>query len=155
SEPQRVEAQLLAELHSMRDMLRQQIAALAPKPAPEAVAPTGPATRVMTRLLTAGFSAEVARRIAAYLPQNSATAQAESWLQDVLAHNIRCAEPTEGIVERAGRPATPGQTFALVGPTGVGKTTTVAKLAARFAVKHGTSALGLITLDAYRIAAPE
>ena len=37
----------------------------------------------------------------------------------------------------------------------MGKTTTVAKLAARFAVRHGTSALGLITLDAYRVAAPE
>jgi flagellar biosynthesis protein FlhF len=45
--------------------------------------------------------------------------------------------------------------FALVGPTGVGKTTTVAKLAARFAVKYGTNALGLITLDAYRVAAHE
>jgi len=151
----RMESQLLAELQSMRDMLRQQIATLATKPAPEVVPASAPATRVMTRLLTAGFSVEVARRIAAHVPQNADVAQAETWLNDVLAHNIRCADADDGIVERAGRPATPGQTFALVGPTGVGKTTTVAKLAARFAVRHGTSALGLITLDAYRVAAPE
>ena len=149
------ESQLLAELHSMRDMLRQQIATLATKPAPAAIPPSAPATLVMTRLLTAGFSAEVARRIATHVPQNAEVAQAEGWLHEVLAHNIRCAEPVDGIVERAGRPATPGQIYALVGPTGVGKTTTVAKLAARFAVRHGTSALGLITLDAYRVAAPE
>jgi flagellar biosynthesis protein FlhF len=153
--PSQVESQLLAELHSMRDMLRQQIATLAIKPAPEAAPAGTPATRVMTRLVTAGFSAEVARRIASYAPQNIDVTQTESWLLEVLSHNIRCAELNEGIVERAGRPATPGQVFALVGPTGVGKTTTVAKLAARFAVRHGTSALGLITLDAYRVAAPE
>ena len=152
----RMESQLLAELHSMRDMLRQQIATLAIKPAaPDPIPAGSAATRVVTRLLSAGFSAEVARRIAAHVAPHAAVSQAESWVQEVLAHNIRCTEPTDGIVERAGRPATPGQTFALVGPTGVGKTTTVAKLAARFAVRHGTSALGLITLDAYRIAAPE
>jgi flagellar biosynthesis protein FlhF len=151
----RLERQLLAELQSMRDILREQMATLANKPAPVAVRPGGPATRVMTRLLTAGFSADVARRIAANVPNNVDAAQAESWLHEVIAHNIRCAEAADGIVERAGRPGTPGQIFALVGPTGVGKTTTVAKLAARFAVRHGTSALGLITLDAYRVAAPE
>jgi len=151
----RVESQLLAELQTMRDMLRDQIATLATKPAPEAMPASTSATRVMTRLLTAGFSADVARRIAAHVPQNADAAQADAWLQEVLAHNIRCVDANDGIVERAGRPASPGQTFALVGPTGVGKTTTVAKLAARFAVRHGTSALGLITLDAYRVAAPE
>jgi flagellar biosynthesis protein FlhF len=150
-----VETQLLAELQSMRDMLRQQLATLTPKPAAESAAPGAATTRVVTRLLTAGFSAEVARRIADHLPAQIDAAQAEGWLHDVLALNIRCTDAGDGIVERAGRPASPGQVFALVGPTGVGKTTTVAKLAARFAVRHGTSALGLITLDAYRVAAPE
>jgi flagellar biosynthesis protein FlhF len=150
-----MESQLLAELHSMRDLLRQQMATLAPKAVLNPVPPSAPTNRVMTRLLTAGFSAEVARRIASYLPQSIDATQAENWLQDLLAHNIRCTESSEGIVERAGRHGTPGQIVALVGPTGVGKTTTVAKLAARFAVRHGTSALGLITLDAYRVAAPE
>jgi len=49
-----------------------------------------------------------------------------------------------------GRP----RTIALIGPTGVGKTTTVAKLAATFKLRHGCK-VGLITADTYRIAAVE
>ncbi len=44
---------------------------------------------------------------------------------------------------------------ALVGPTGVGKTTTIAKLAARFAMQHGTGGLSLISTDSFRIGAQE
>lgn len=43
----------------------------------------------------------------------------------------------------------------MIGSTGVGKTTTTAKIAAAFATKYGASQLGLITLDAYRIGAHE
>ncbi|QSA98881.1 flagellar biosynthesis protein FlhF [Methylococcus sp. EFPC2] len=46
-----------------------------------------------------------------------------------------------------------GGIVALVGPTGVGKTTTLAKIAARFRLKHGPRQLALITADSYRIAA--
>jgi flagellar biosynthesis protein FlhF len=46
-----------------------------------------------------------------------------------------------------------GGILALVGPTGVGKTTTVAKLAAECAVKHGAARLALVTTDTYRIGA--
>ena len=48
-----------------------------------------------------------------------------------------------------------GGVFALVGPTGVGKTTTIAKLAARFALRHGKQNVALITTDSYRIGAHE
>ncbi|MBM3203513.1 flagellar biosynthesis protein FlhF [Candidatus Woesearchaeota archaeon] len=48
-----------------------------------------------------------------------------------------------------------GGIVALVGPTGVGKTTTIAKLAARFRMKHGPREIALITTDNYRIAAYE
>ncbi|MGJ3494132.1 Flagella-associated GTP-binding protein [Piscirickettsia salmonis] len=48
-----------------------------------------------------------------------------------------------------------GGITALVGPTGVGKTTTIAKLAARYALHHGASEVALITTDTYRIAAHE
>ncbi|HCD06309.1 MAG TPA: flagellar biosynthesis protein FlhF, partial [Methylophaga sp.] len=48
-----------------------------------------------------------------------------------------------------------GGIMALVGPTGVGKTTTVAKLAARCALKHGARQVGLITTDCYRIGGQE
>jgi flagellar biosynthesis protein FlhF len=45
-----------------------------------------------------------------------------------------------------------GGVVALVGPTGVGKTTTIAKLAARFAQIHGHEEVALISTDTYRIA---
>ncbi|HFE39222.1 MAG TPA: flagellar biosynthesis protein FlhF, partial [Gammaproteobacteria bacterium] len=48
-----------------------------------------------------------------------------------------------------------GGIFALVGPTGVGKTTTIAKLAARYALEHGTEGIALVTTDNYRIGAQE
>jgi len=50
---------------------------------------------------------------------------------------------------------TEGGIAALVGPTGVGKTTTIAKLAAHFAMLHGTDSLALVCADAYRIGARE
>ena len=48
---------------------------------------------------------------------------------------------------------TEGGVVALVGPTGVGKTTTIAKLAAKFRMIHGAGQVALVTTDNYRIAA--
>jgi flagellar biosynthesis protein FlhF len=48
-----------------------------------------------------------------------------------------------------------GGVVSLVGPTGVGKTTTIAKLAARFALRHGRRSVALVTTDSYRIGAHE
>jgi flagellar biosynthesis protein FlhF len=48
-----------------------------------------------------------------------------------------------------------GGVFAVVGPTGVGKTTTIAKLAARFALRHGVRNVALVSTDGYRIGARE
>ena len=46
-----------------------------------------------------------------------------------------------------------GGVFAIVGPTGVGKTTSIAKIAARFVLRHGVEKLGLVSTDTYRIGA--
>ncbi|HDZ39191.1 MAG TPA: flagellar biosynthesis protein FlhF [Marinobacter sp.] len=48
-----------------------------------------------------------------------------------------------------------GGVYALVGPTGSGKTTTIGKLAARYVLKHGSDSLALVTTDRYRVAAHE
>jgi flagellar biosynthesis protein FlhF len=48
-----------------------------------------------------------------------------------------------------------GGVIAVVGPTGAGKTTTIAKLASRWAIKHGGDDLALVSTDAYRIGARE
>lgn len=72
-----------------------------------------------------------------------------------LARLVPSAEPAgprESAPGRSGDPDGRPLTIALVGPTGVGKTTTVAKLAASFKLRHGKRT-GLITADTYRIAA--
>lgn len=46
-----------------------------------------------------------------------------------------------------------GGVFALIGPTGAGKTTTIAKMAVRFTLEHENAKVGLITMDNYRLAA--
>lgn len=46
-----------------------------------------------------------------------------------------------------------GGLYALVGPTGAGKTTTIGKLAAQFVIRHGAESVALVTLDNYRVAA--
>jgi flagellar biosynthesis protein FlhF len=48
-----------------------------------------------------------------------------------------------------------GGVYAFMGPTGAGKTTSIAKIAARFVIKHGTESVGLISTDNYRISAQQ
>jgi flagellar biosynthesis protein FlhF len=67
-------------------------------------------------------------------------------LKKTLANMIKRSDPI--LVDK------PGKKVAFIGPTGVGKTTTIAKLAANFALQQGKS-VGLITIDTYRIAAVE
>ena len=71
---------------------------------------------------------------------------ADAW-PDALA-NLAHQLPVSGgdIVDKGG-------VFAFVGPTGVGKTTTIGKLAARYVLQHGADKVALITTDTYRIAA--
>jgi flagellar biosynthesis protein FlhF len=64
----------------------------------------------------------------------------------VLQRNLPTAEHEPAVEDLGG-------VVALIGSTGVGKTTTTAKLAAVFAAKYGAANLGLITLDAYRVGA--
>lgn len=65
------------------------------------------------------------------------------------------AQVTEQLPIRDNRRIEEGGIYAFVGPTGVGKTTTLAKIAARFALRFGADNLGLVTMDTYRIAAQE
>ncbi len=65
------------------------------------------------------------------------------------------AELAQLIPTSADRLLSDGGTVALIGPTGVGKTTTIAKIAARYSMQHGSDDVALICADAYRIGARE
>jgi flagellar biosynthesis protein FlhF len=71
-------------------------------------------------------------------------------LCDLIASRIHAAPPEAPTLAPTGRP----WVIALIGPTGVGKTTTLAKLAANYKLRHNCR-VGLVTLDTYRIAAVE
>ena len=103
---------------------------------------------VLRTLLGIGFSPRLARELSTALPKNLNQEQSLRWVRSALAHNLRCTNTRDD-------PIAHGGVYALVGPTGVGKTTTVAKLAARCVLKHGPASLALITTDTYRIGAHE
>lgn len=98
------------------------------------------------RLLEAGFSPALVRKLVEHLPHEATDEIA--WAQGVLARNLQSDEASLPIEDLGG-------VYALIGATGVGKTTSTAKIAASFAARHGVANLGLITLDAYRMAAHE
>ncbi len=103
---------------------------------------------VLRTLLGVGFSPRLARELSGALPKALNQDQALRWMKNALAHNLHCAGSRD-------EPIMQGGVYALVGPTGVGKTTTIAKLAARCVLKHGAPSLALITTDTYRIGAHE
>ena len=102
------------------------------------------------KLLDGGFSAVLIRKMLDAMPTEVTHGghDEQAWAAQVLQRNLNTADQSPAIEDRGG-------VFALIGSTGVGKTTTTAKLAAAFAAKHGASNLGLITLDAYRVGAHE
>ena len=97
------------------------------------------------RLLDVGFSPQLVRKLVDALPEN---VDPMTWATGVLQHNLSTGEQQPALEDQGG-------VYALIGSTGVGKTTSTAKLAAAFATKHGAGNLGLVTLDAYRVAAHE
>ena len=74
----------------------------------------------------------------------------KEYVRSAIANVVEKMIPAAGAIS-AGQPGNP-KVIALVGPTGVGKTTTIAKLAAHFKLRENKS-VGLITIDTYRIAA--
>jgi flagellar biosynthesis protein FlhF len=101
---------------------------------------------LIKRLINCGISPKLARDIAKELPYQNKLEDAWETALEKLQGRVRIAE--DDIVDRGG-------IVALVGPTGVGKTTTVAKLAARYALRRGVRHAALITTDNYRVGAHE
>ena len=137
------ESSILVEIKSMHSMLQQQLAALSWND----VQQRDPQRAILLRrILNSGFSASLARQLLEKMPAGNM--QGEAWVKQVLKRNLRVADAADDIVVKGG-------VYALIGPTGVGKTTTTAKLAARAVVRYGADKVALLTTDSYRIGAYE
>jgi flagellar biosynthesis protein FlhF len=133
---------LLEELRSMRGLIEQRFGALAFM---EKLQRQPRQALLSQKMMDIGFSPQLVRKLAESLPED---VDETSWAAGVLEHNLATDEAAPALEDQGG-------VFALIGSTGVGKTTTTAKLAAAFATRHGAGNLGLVTLDAYRVAAHE
>lgn len=105
-------------------------------------------SNLMLKLIRSGYSPTLSRTIMERMPESLNPGDAIRWVTDVLTRNLRTDSASIAIHEQGG-------TYALVGATGVGKTTTAAKLAGLCARTHGPASVGLITLDTYRVGAHE
>lgn len=130
---------LQAELAEMRYLLEEQLSQLiGPKGAPRSPA----LASIGRRLERMGLPTEVAQTVLNDHTADQPLAQAWTGALAQLARQL----PADG-----GDPVAQGGVFALVGPTGAGKTTTIGKLAARYVMAHGSQEVALVTLDTHRI----
>ena len=135
---------VISEIKSMHMRLESQLSEMAWRDLPG----RDPAGAAMMRdMLSAGFSATLAREMLESLPKGD-NEQALAWTRNTLMNRLQVMQSETDMLDAGG-------VFALMGPTGAGKTTTTAKLAARFVVRHGAEKLALLTTDSYRIGGHE
>jgi len=133
--------ELQAELADMRFLLEQQLDRMNGVSKPEG---SPVLSSVGRRLERVGLPEDAINKVLSSCKKTRTLA--EAW-PDALA-NLARQLPVIGkdVIEQGG-------VFAFVGPTGVGKTTTIGKLAARYVLEHGADKVALVTTDTYRIAA--
>jgi flagellar biosynthesis protein FlhF len=104
-------------------------------------------TEIVKHLLNSGFSPKLCAEIARKLPDDLSVPA----LIKNAREQVKCMIKTSHAFDIFDR----GGVFAFIGPTGVGKTTTVAKIAARCVLRYGRNQVALLTTDTYRIGAQE
>ena len=141
---QRVD-KLLAEFSEVKQLLQTHLSARAWDDMQAQSTEKAEALRI---LLNAGFSPQLCGEVA---DQLSAQAPSDIPLMDrlqaLLESKIQTLDPLSVF--------DPGGVFAFIGPTGVGKTTAIAKIAARCVLRYGRDQLALLTTDTFRIGAQE
>jgi flagellar biosynthesis protein FlhF len=135
---------VIREIRSMRGLINEQLSGLVfgemQRREPDKL-------RMMSQLLAGGFSPALSRRLLEKAPHERGMAEMRTWITRALDKNLITTGADELVAK--------GGVYALLGPTGVGKTTTTAKLAARCVVRHGAEKLALLTTDNYRVGAHE
>lgn len=136
---------VMDELHAMKELIEDRFNALnwlgQAKQNPIQ-------SNMMLKMIRSGYSPTLARAILERMPEELDAAESVRWVMDVLERNLHTDAGSAPLHEEGG-------VFALIGATGVGKTTTAAKLAGLCARTHGPGSVGLITLDTYRVGAHE
>ena len=138
-------AQLMTEMQTIKAMLERQLAGFAWG---EMSRQTPAKALLLAEMLEAGFSSLLARRLSEDMPLELSADEGRKWMKSSINRRLRTLTNENDIIDRGG-------VFAVVGPTGVGKTTTTAKLAARCVVRYGADRVALLTTDGYRIGAHE
>lgn len=137
--------QLMGEMQTIKVLLERQLAGFAWG---EISRESPVRAQLLAEMLDSGFSGQLARKLCQELPVEMNVEDAHKWMKTTLNRHLRTLSSENDIVDRGG-------IYALVGPTGVGKTTTTAKLAARCVVRYGPDKIALLTTDGYRIGAHE
>ena len=135
---------LLAEINEVKHLLQSQVANTLWTNLQEQ---KGQVSEVIKHLLNAGFSPKLCSEIAQNLPSNLELPYLLKNARNQIQHQIKTLRPFD-IFDQGG-------IYAFIGPTGVGKTTTIAKIAARCVLRYGRNQVALLTTDTYRIGAQE
>ncbi|MEY8879221.1 MAG: flagellar biosynthesis protein FlhF [Leptothrix sp. (in: b-proteobacteria)] len=137
------QGEMMRELRAMKGMIEERFGALAFM---DRLQKSPKQAQLIGRLIECGFSPALIRKLVEGVTDQIGDELA--WAANVLQRNLLTGESDLALEDQGG-------VFAMIGSTGVGKTTSTAKLAAAFATRHGAGNLGLITLDAYRLGAHE
>lgn len=141
-EPEQLDG-IKSELESIKNVLKHQITELSE----ERKRRNNPVQHFLQeQLIGMGLSRKVSEQLIDFLPHQIGEVEGWNYLLNLLSNRIGTGN---------NEILTAGGTIALVGPTGSGKTTTLAKLAAKYAQKHGPDRVAILTIDSYRIAAYE
>ncbi len=141
SENEKLLAEMRREIGYLRGVLETELSTLARR---EMERRNPERLEVLRRFRELGVEERLARRLADQVEEQSDAEHAWWQALGLLARALPIAE--DDILGRGG-------CVALVGPTGVGKTTTIAKLAARYILRHGRRHVALVSTDGYRVAA--
>lgn len=138
-------SRLMDEMQTIKSLLERQLAGFAWG---ELSRETPTRALALAEMLDSGFSGQLSRKLIQEMPADLSIDDGRKWLKSAINRRLRTLSNENDIIERGG-------VYALVGPTGVGKTTTTAKLAARCVVRYGADKIALLTTDGYRIGAHE